>query len=412
VFQFSSVSNQYYRNLEAFSGRRFFWETERVDLVTMTEADDFLKASLRLHEYLVHRHWNGHALVGPDPIGKINWRVMRFVKSYTRWIPWSGNFIYLQGQGYWTRDNVILFELTGDHHYLELVEKSTQYIVRTQTSEGVWEHPPLRERRGFVSALETMWACLGLVTAYEKLENPIFLSTLIKGYEGLVNSIGYTGFKDKVSLNYYAHSKSMVPNINTIFLWLAAEIFRITGEQKYLEHVDPILLFLESSQLESGELQYCYGIRPHFQCYQYNSFQFLTLAEFYILTENETARRILARLAQFLSGGITTRGSCRYDCYRENPETNYWTAALGAAFYQAQVLGLAQQKDLSDKAYRRLLSRQKPDGSFDFSDNNYRVLVDRTSYPRQQVMIMDCLLLRVKRVSRNANGIKHITMLK
>jgi hypothetical protein len=362
----------------------------------MGEADDYLKALLRLHGYLVHNHWNGHALVGPDPIGKINWRVSRFVKSYTRWLPWRDNFVYLQGQGYWARDNAFLFDLTGDHHYLELLEKSAQYIVRTQRPEGVWEHPPLRERRGFVSALETMWACLGLVAAYEKLENPVFLSTLTKGYEGLVNRIGFSRFGDNVSLNYYAHSNSMVPNINTIYLWMAAAIYRITGERQYLEYVGKILHFLMSSQLESGELQYNYGVRPHFQCYQYNSFQFLTLAEFYVLSENKMAERILARLAQFLSAGITTRGSCRYDCYRENPETNYWTAALGAALYRAQLLGLAKLKDLSDRAYRRLLSKQKPDGGFDFSNRNYRVLADRSSYPRYQAMIMDCLLLRVK----------------
>jgi hypothetical protein len=39
------------------------------------------------------------------------------------------------------------------------------------------------------------------------------------------------------------------------------------------------------------------------------------------------------------------------------PDTNYWTAVLGAALYQAQMLGQEQQKNLSDKAYRRLLCR-------------------------------------------------------
>jgi hypothetical protein len=55
-------------------------------------------------------------------------------------------------------------------------------------------------------------------------------------------------------------------------------------------------------------------------------------------------------------------------------------------------LGLGQYQDLSERAYRRLLSRQNPDGSFDFSDKNYRFLADRRSYPRQEAMILNFLL--------------------
>jgi hypothetical protein len=107
---------------------------------------------------------------------------------------------------------------------------------------------------------------------------------------------------------------------------------------------------------------------------------------------------MLTRLAAFLASGVTQRASCRYDCFKENPETNYWTAAIAAALLKAHQLGLGQGQyaALSDQAYQRLLSRQNPDGSYIFSDRNYRFLSDRRSYPRQLAMIMYLLCLKAK----------------
>jgi hypothetical protein len=156
--------------------------------------------------------------------------------------------------------------------------------------------------------------------------------------------------------------------------------------------------FLKHSQLESGELPYTCETRPHFQCYQYNSFQFMDLAAYYELTRDPIVWDMLTRLAAFLASGVTQRASCRYDCFKESPETNYWTAAIAAALLKAHQLGLGQGQyaALSDQAYQRLLSRQNPDGSYIFSDRNYRFLSDRRSYPRQLAMIMYLLCLKAK----------------
>ena len=358
--------------------------------------NEYLDAAIRLYKYLVNRHWNGQAIVGPDPIGKINWRVTRFVKSYTRWLPWADSFAYLQGQGYWVRASSHLFELTKDPSYLEVVERCADYIVQAQLPNGTWEHPPLRERQGFISTVETVWACLGLVVPYHKLNKPAYLSAILKGYDGLINVIGFRRLNDGLAINYYAHSSSLVPNVTTMLLWLVAEIYQMTSDEQYLKNTEAMLRFLEYSQLESGELQYNYQVRPHFQCYQYNSFQFLDLAEYYALTGNEQALVIMTKMAQFLSSGVTERGSCRYDCFKENPETNYWTSALATALWKADQLGLGQYQELSERAYRRLLSGQSNDGSFYFSDKNYRLLADSRSYPRQQAMILYFLLWRAQ----------------
>ncbi|MBN1449862.1 MAG: hypothetical protein JW963_02520 [Anaerolineales bacterium] len=356
--------------------------------------NDYLKAAIRLHDHVTSTHWDGRAISGPDPIGKINWRITRFIKSYLDWVSWGDRFTYLQAQGYWIKTNLRIFELTGESKYLDIARQCADHIIQMQMPNGVWEHPPLWERKGYISTLETLWACLGLVFIYKQSKDSKYLGPILKGYQGLTQDIGFNHLMDSLAIKYYAHSNSLVPNINTIFLWLAAEIHQATGEEHYLNYTKEVLQFLEYSQLESGEFYYAYDNQPHFQCFQYNAFQFLTLAEYYIIIKDEKSRELLNSLVKFLSIGVARSGSCRFDCYKENPEANYRTAALAAALYLAHQLKFGPYQEISCLAYRRLLSRQNPNGSFDFSDKNYHFLADRRSYPRQQAMILDALLLK------------------
>src|SRR5262249_18719097 len=162
----------------------------------------------------------------------------------------------------------------------------------------------LRERRGFISTVESMFACHGLVTAYRALEKPLYLDAIRKGYRGLVDHVGFRQVGDGMAINYYAHSTGLFPNINTIFVWLAAEVHQLTGEKEYLEYVPQILRFLKDNQKESGEFPYQYRLEPHFQCYQYNSYQFLTLTGYNVLAKDAMAQEILGRLAAYLSTGV------------------------------------------------------------------------------------------------------------
>ena len=356
--------------------------------------NEYQLAAERLLNYLFDHHWNGRALFGPDPIGKINWRVGRFLKSYTRNLPWRDRFEYAQGQGYWIRALSSYHKLSGDQHAFKALTNAADYLVSKQLPSGVWEHPPLRERRGFVSAVESIWACLGLAAAYETTQRPEYLSYLQKGFQGIVDTIGFQPVKDGLAVNYYAHSQHAVPNVTTMYLWLVAIIHKITGESRVIENVGQLIRFLEFSQLETGELSYVYESSPHFQCFQYNSFQFIDLANFYIITKNEQMRPILVRMAKFLSTGVNSRDGSRYSCFRENPEVNYWTSALAAALMIATKLDLGNYADISDRLFRHLLGKQRPDGSFWFSERNYVFLSDRRSYARQQAMILSMLLQR------------------
>jgi len=358
--------------------------------------DTYVSAAHKLHEYIVNQHWNGQAIIGPDPIGKTNWRVTRFVKSYFPRLLSEDRYIYLQGQAYWIMGNLALLELTHQAGYLDIVEQCADHIVQRQPPDGAWRHPPLRERQGFISTVEGVWASLGLTAAYKKIGKQAYLHSAFKWYHFQIDRIGFQQVEEGLAANYYAHSNSRVPNVTTMLLWLMAELSQITSDDKYLEHADAMVRFLKHSQLENGELAYTYETRPHFQCYQYNSFQFLDLATYYELTRDPIVWDMLTRLASFLASGVTERASCRYDCFKENPETNYWTAAIAAALLKAHQLGMGQGRyaALSDKAYQRLLSRQNADGSFYFSDRNYYFLSDRRSYPRQLAMIMYLLCLK------------------
>lgn len=358
--------------------------------------NDYLEAALKLHQYLVKKHWNGQAVVGPDPIGKINWRITRFIKSYTPWLPWSSKLVYLQGQSYWIKSNLLLAELTHQSTYLEFVVRCADYMVQSQPENGAWLHPPIWERRGFISTVEGVWASLGLVAAYRQTHTPAYLEAALKWYNFQINSIGFQNVKDGLAANYYAHSISRVPNVTTMLIWLTGELADVTGDKKYLHYTDKMLRFIEDSQLTTGELPYALGPIPHFMCYQYNSFQFIDLAHYYRLTNDVQALSIMNKLIGFLATGLTERGSSRYNCFKDTPEVNYWTAALSAALRHAHTLKLGDYLALSERSYRYLLQRQRRDSSFDFSEFTYGFLTDRCSYPRYLSMILNHLLFRAQ----------------
>ena len=358
--------------------------------------DEYLAVALRLHEYVVDKHWDGNAVVGPDPIGKIHWRVTRFVRSYLPWLPGDDRYTYLQGQGYWIRANLALFELTQESRYLEIAEQCADHVVRIQPETGAWLHPPIRGRKGFISTVEGVWGSLGLTAAYEKTGRQRYLDAAVKWYEFQVNHIGFEQVGDGLAANYYSHSHHKVPNVSTMLLLLMSELYVLTGDGRCIEHMDKIVRYLEDCQLESGELPYVFLTRVHFMCYQYNAFEFLDLAYCYDLVPNEQARRIMSKLAEFLAGGVTDRGSCRYNCFQENPEVNYWTVALATALCKAHRLGLGDYETASLKAYHRVLGRQKPDGGFGFSEKSYKLLRDDRSYPRYLAMILSHLSYRAK----------------
>jgi rhamnogalacturonyl hydrolase YesR len=356
----------------------------------------FSQAAVKLHDYITRTHWDGNAIIGPDPTGKINWRISRFIKSYLSDLPWKDEYAFLQGQAYWVQANLHLAHILGDDRYADIARACADYMVHLQLDNGAWRYPDMRERRHLIATVEGVWASLGLISAYKQFGDSTFLQAVRKWYDFQVNVIGFERYKDSLAINYFDEPTEMVPNNTTMLLWLVAELYDVTQDQEFLEYTDEMIRFLEYSQLENGELEYAFRSRPHFMCYQYNSFQFLDLAYCYESTHDQRVRSIMEKMARFLATGLTERGSCKYNCFKQDPEINYWTVALATALRKAHEMELGSFLEQSERAYQRVLSRQNDDGSFSFSERNYKLLRDDRSYARYLAMILRHLLYRAQ----------------
>ena len=375
--------------------------------------DKYLDAATRLHRHLVNQHWDGELLTGPDPGIRFNARIGRFVKGYLPFLPWKDELTYIQAQGYWIISNGTLSDITGDAEYTRLAETTAESLIARQTAAGYWDYPN-PEWVGRIATVEGCFGAIGLADMFERTEDPRFLESALAWESYLRSVVGYRRQEhpDMLAVNYFAHvddNVGGVPNNSTLVLWLLARLYEVTGAESYLDHTAPLAKWLQSTQLESGELPYFVGNarktdRPHFLCQQYNAFEFMDLVHYQRITGDETVLPMMQRLAEFLSDGMTSSGYARYDCNTDSIEVTYYTAALSQALAQATALGFGDYSALSAAGYERVLEAQRADGSFRFySKGNYRVAQDRRSYPRYLAMILHHLILAHRTVAV-ANG--------
>ena len=370
-------------------------------MVIATET--ILDAAIRMHGHVLRNHWNGRALEGPDGGIRFNARFGRFIKSYLSFLPWTDNYRYLQAQGYWVVANWLMNDLAGDHRCRDLAVACSDYVLSAQRPEGYWEYPN-PEWEGRIATVEGNVATLGLLESYQRTRHEPLLEGAKNWYRFVIDRMGFQGQDGLLAVNYFANLGSlMVPNNSTLTLWVFARLAELTGDDQYLSRCPGMVAWLRLAQLQSGELPYGLAApaggtnRIHFLCYQYNAFELMDLVQYYHITGDQTVWGIMEKLAQYLSRGITRSGAARYDCHHQKPEMPYYTAALGAALGQATALGLGDFSAESERAYARVLSQIRADGSTSFfSRGNYRWLADRRSYPRNLAMILYHLLLEVQ----------------
>jgi len=359
----------------------------------------YLDAAVKLHQYLVHYFWTGSALLGPDPGVRFHSRIWRFLKSYTRFIPWQDDRYFLQCQGYWIRNNWQLYELFHDVQFQEIAIGCTDHILKTQKEEGYWEYP-LPEWKGRIATVDGDYAALGLLATYHRTKEERYLQAVLKWVNFLIQKIGFQKIDDAYAINYFANrGDSMVPNNATLTLELFAELYQATQDKKSLDYCYNMIQFLKLAQLDTGELPYAYPSpwangRIHFLCYQYNAFQFLDLAHYWEITKDENILPVLQNLIQYLTTGLTQKGHSKYNCTKSHPEVTYYTAVLGAAFLKATKIDLGDFTAQSEQAYQNVLKKQKKSGGFFYSRRNYLILHDQRAYPRYLSMILRHLLMR------------------
>jgi hypothetical protein len=255
-----------------------------------------------------------------------------------------------------------------------------------------------------VATVEGDWAAMGLLASFSREPRKEFLEGAVRWYDYLVRTIGFQAHSSGQAINYFDKPRGKVPNNSAEAVWLFLRLWKATGDARFAEHVDALLEFLESAQLPTGELPYIVdgpyeNGRVHYLCHQYNAFQFLKLVWANALRSDPRTARILSALAPFLEKGVTKSGASAVDCFRERPETDYFTAVLAAALAEAKRLGFSAAGELSERCYARTLQRQRPDGSFAYTKGDYGFWRDGRSYPRPQVMTLFHLLC-----SAGANG--------
>jgi hypothetical protein len=302
----------------------------------------------------------------------------------------------MQTQGYWILANWMLHDATGEPRYRDLALESTEATLRLQQPDGFWLYP-LPERRHLIATVEGDWGAVGLLASHARAPRAEFLAGAIRWYDFLVNRIGFLEHPRGKAINYFDRPRGKVPNNSVEAAWLFLRLWKATGEERFLEHVEGLLEFVATVQLPSGELPYVVASRhergrEHYLCFQYNAFQFLKLAWSARLKPATQADAILARLPRFLAQGVTASGASAADCSHGEPEVDYYTAVLAAALRETAELGLVPTHDLSARCYARVLERQRPDGTFIYSTGDHGFLRDTRSYPRAQAMTLFHLL--------------------
>ncbi|MDP8924341.1 MAG: hypothetical protein M3O34_15895, partial [Chloroflexota bacterium] len=252
-----------------------------------------------------------------------------------------------------------------------------------------------------VATGEGVWGGLGLLETHRRTGDAAYLEGALRWYRYLLNQIGFQQVGDEVAVNYFAARDGVrVPNTSADVVRFLAELSEATGDRAYLAESAGLLTFLERAQSPTGELPYAVAgagherPRPHFQCYQYNAFQCLGLLRYEELIRDGRAGAIAARVLEFLRTGQVEDGRAFYECGNRYREVTYHAAALGAAFARAGELGIGGYAEPASRAFRYVLGRQRPDGGFEYSRRDYRLLSDRRSYPRYLAMILYHLLLR------------------
>jgi hypothetical protein len=371
----------------------------KLSRVASPSPSDLLSAAERLHAHLERRHYQRGLLRGPDSGVRFNLRAWRFLKSGLDFIPWRDEYVFMQTQGYWVLANWMLHEITVEARFRELALESTEATLRLQTPEGYWAYP-LPERRNLIATVEGNWGAVALLATYAREPREELLKGAVRWHDFLVSRIGFQEHSQGKAINYYDRPRGKIPNNSVEAAWFFLRIWKATNDPRYLEHVEPLLEFLGSVQLPSGELPYIVAGpyeagREHYLCYQYNAFQYLKLAWADSLRQEARAHDLLPKLAQFLAKGVRSSGASAADCAGGGPEVDYYTGVLAAALFHAAKDRVDPYASLSERCFARLLERQRADGSFAFSTGDYGFLRDARSYPRAQAMTLFHLLYPV-----------------
>jgi hypothetical protein len=313
-------------------------------------------------------------------------------------VRWTDSYYYLQAQGYWVLANWRLFSSTASSAYRDIALRCSDAMLASQNKDGSWNFAN-PEWRGRIPTAEGAWACIGLLQSYRASGDYRYLSAVLQWHRFLVEDTGFQQLGDQFAVKYFANrSAARVPNNSAFVVRFLAELADVTSDERYLQPCSGLIRFLAGAQTKQGEIPYAlaegshHAARPHYQCYQYNSFQCLDLLRYFELTSDPSALTIIQSLLPWLTTGIDEDGHVRFDCHDRHRRVFYHTTVLAAALATASAMGLGQYGEQANRCFSYIRGRQCADGSYWFSQGDYRLLTDRRPYPRNLAMMLFHLL--------------------
>jgi len=332
-------------------------------------------------------------MIGPTLGNKYYKYSIRFLRSYLPFISREKEILY-QGLGYWIKSNWKLFDITENAAYRSVALACSDFILDSQSRDGNWLYPQHLMKCN-INTNNGTWASLGLLETYKRTKKEKYIVSALKWYDLLTNVVGFQKFKDSLAINYANPPTTKVPNNTTFTIWFFAELSNLTNDPKYLQNTKKMIRFLKYAQMKNGEFMYTTE-RPHYLCFNYNSFEFLDLLEFYKLTRDETVHDIIQKLIKFVSTGVNENGSVRFNCFKKHPTIIYYAAAVGCALLKATKMGLGDFWELAEKTYGFVLSNQRSEGGFPFSRNEFFIFSDQTVYPYVNEYTLYHLLIKAE----------------
>ena len=253
--------------------------------------------------------------------------------------------------------NWALYKHTTREEYRSMALECSKCILKIQRDDGAWEYSFTASREG-VATVQGNWGGISLLESYRHEADQALLHGVIKWHDYLIKNVGFQRLDHGLAIDSFDDDKAcIVPNDSADVLRFLAEMYQVTGDGSYLEPCTGLLIFLEDVQKKTGEFPYILSGkngkkgRQHFQCYQYNAFQCMSLMRYYEATGDETPIDIIENLLKFLSTGIADDGHVYFQCDKRYYKMTCHATAVGAAFVKAMQLGIADYDHLAQRIF-------------------------------------------------------------
>jgi hypothetical protein len=310
---------------------------------------------------------------------------------------------HVQGQAYWILANLFLHKQMQATEYLDSAVAAGAFLVRSQNPDGSWDYPlPGWTRK--ISSVYGLWGGLSLVKLYNATRDDQYLEAALRWKKCLTQKVGINHYRinenDLEFISYfYPAGTNTVPNASTLALAFLSNLGSdlSDGDERLMIG---LLKSIQAFQLPTGEIAYTQA-RVHYQCQNYNAFEFIDLFEFARNTESQAVIPILKGVADFLARGVSREGQVGYSCTSEYPEITYHTLIVASALHYAYLLFADQtyanfRNSILGKLYRRTSSLLTRHAIYKLGPIK---VSDRAFFARQAAY---CLLsfLRLSEVSR------------